>query len=169
MSVGEVIGDDRDALVAEHLGRVFAERVVRLRGGPHRAREPGVRLALREVLGCGRAGDSRRVRLPDVVVDGERLESSQRADDDVHLVALDQLLGFCLRACGVAASVGEDKLHLASGERVVALLEKELDALLHLLAARGEGPGAHGEKADPDRLALRLGEKRNEQRAAQRQ
>jgi len=38
---------------------------------------------------------------------------------------------------------------------VVALLEEEVDPVLHLLAARGERSGAHREKADAQRLALR--------------
>jgi hypothetical protein len=58
------------------------------------------------------------------------------------------------RSCRVAAGVGDDQLDLAAGDRVVALLEEEQDPLLHLLAAGGERAAAHGEEADPDRLAL---------------
>ena len=36
--------------------------------------------------------------------------------------------------------------------------QKQLDVLLHLLAAGGEGAGAHREKADADRPILRVRE-----------
>ena len=154
--IGEVIGDDRDALVAERLRRVFAERVVRLRRGADGAHEPGVGLALREVLSRRRARHDRRARRADVVVDGERLERGERPDQHRHLQPLDQLLRLGARLGGIAAGVGDDELDLAAGDGVVALLEKELDAFFHLLAAGGERAGAHGQETDPDRLGLRV-------------
>src|SRR5581483_2100171 len=78
-----------------------------------------------------------------------------RSDDDVHVVALDQLLRLALRLRGLARRVGEIDLDLAPGEGVVALLEQQVDAFLHLAAAGGERAGAHGEEADAQRLALR--------------
>jgi hypothetical protein len=87
----------------------------------------------------------------------------------MHLVALDELLRFRLRAGRVAAGVGDDELDLAAGDGVVVLLEKELDALLHLLAAGGERARAHAQEPDADRFALRLSEKRRQQRAAKRE
>ena len=155
MAVGEVVRDDGDALVTEGLRRVVAERVVRLRGTGRAAGEPGVGLALREVFGRGRAGHDRRPGLADVVVDGDRLECGERPDDDVHLVALDQFLGLGACTRRVAAGVGDEQFDLAAGDGVVALLEEELNAFLHLLAASGERAGAHREEADADRIALR--------------
>ena len=87
----------------------------------------------------------------------------------MHLVALDELLGLGLRARGIATGVGEDELDLAAGERVVALLQEKLDALLHLLAAGGERAGAHREEADAERLGLRVTGKRHQQRAGKRE
>src|SRR2546422_1593635 len=43
-------------------------------------------------------------------------------------------------------SVGEDNVDLASGEGVAALLQQQVDAFLHLPAAGGERPGAHGDR-----------------------
>ena len=156
VAVGEVVGDHRDALQAELLGRVVAHRVHRLRGGAVGVDHVVAPSLLREVvLRRGHRRKERHFRLQHVVVERQRLERGERADQHVDLVALDQLLGFGLRLRRLARGVGEDDLDLASGERVVALLEEEVDAILHLLAARGERTGAHREKADAQGLALR--------------
>src|ERR1019366_5955472 len=56
VAVGEIVGDDGDALVAERLRSVPAERMIWLRRTADRAHEPRVDLALREVLGRGGVG-----------------------------------------------------------------------------------------------------------------
>jgi len=149
----------------------FAEHVHRLRGGADGVDDVVVELLLRQVLlRGGSRRDERHLRLPDVVVDGERLEGGERADDDVHAVALDELLGPGLRLRRVAAGVAHEQLDLASGQGVVALLEEQHDALFHLRAAGGERAGLDGEKAEPQRLGLRRGARmKNAKRDRQRE
>src|SRR5882672_3918657 len=62
---------------------------------------------------------------------------------------------FGLSERGLAGGVGEDEVDLAAGEGVVALLQEQVDAFFHLSSARGERPGAHGEKAHAQVFALR--------------
>ena len=156
VAVGEVVGHGSDALDAELLGGEFAQNVHGLRGGADCVDDVIVELLLRQVLlRGGSRRDKRDLSLPDVVVDGERLEGRERADDDVHVVALDELLGPGFRLRRVAASVADEKLDLASRQGVVALLEEQHDALFHLRAAGGERAGLDGEKAEPQRLGLR--------------
>src|SRR5262249_29933126 len=76
-------------------------------------------------------------------------------EDDLQQHPLRAQGGDHLRLRRLARGVGEDDLHLAPGEGVVALLEEEVDTVLHLLAARGQRPRAHREKADAQGLALR--------------
>jgi len=96
------------------------------------------------------------LRLQDVIVDRQRFKCRQRPDDDVYLVALDQFLRLGPGPHRIAAGVGDEELDLAPGDDVVALLEKQLDAFLHLPPARGERARAHGEKTQADRLILRV-------------
>jgi len=147
---GEVVADGGDALVLEHLRRVLAERVVHLRGGAHRAHEPGIQVALREVLGGCRGRDDRYLRLLHVIVDGERLEGGERSDDGVHLVSLHRLLRPGLGGGGLTGRVERGHLDLPSGEHSLVLIEVEGEPFLHLPAAGGEGAGLHGEEADAD-------------------
>src|SRR3954463_9582072 len=147
---GEVVADGGDALVLEHLRRVFAERVVHLRGGAHGAHEPGVQVALREILRCRGRRDYRHLRLLDVVVDGERFEGGERSDDRLHLVALDGLLRPGLGGGGLTGRVERRHLDLPSGEHSLVLIEVEGEPFLHLPAAGGAGAGLQGEEADAD-------------------
>jgi hypothetical protein len=97
-------------------------------------------------------GDERHLRLANVAVDRQCLVRSKRPDDHRHVVTLDQLLRLRLRERGIAGGVLRDQLHLAAADRAVALFQKKRGALLLLLAAGGEGSGAHGEKTDAQRL-----------------
>ena len=92
--------------------------------------------------------------LGDVVGDRQELEGGERADDEIDVVAFDQLLRLGLGAGRVAAGIADHQLGLAAGELVVAMLEEQVDALLHLDAALRERPGLHREEADLDRLVL---------------
>ena len=85
----------------------------------------------------------------------QQLEGGERAEDDVDLVALDQLLGLGLGAGRIAAGIGGDEVDLAAAHRVVRLLEEGEDALLHLDAALGERTGLHREKPELERRGLR--------------
>ncbi len=61
-----------------------------------------------------------------------------------------------VRACaGIAAGVGGVKLDRPARQHVVALLEEDREALLHLDAARGERAGLDGEEPDADGPRLR--------------
>src|SRR3954463_1812585 len=161
MTVGEVVGHGGDLFQAELLRRELAEDVGRLRRGPDGVDDVLVLLLLREVVLRRRGrGDERHRGRADVVVDGEGLEGGERPDDDVDLLALDELLGPRLRHRGLPARVGDDEDRLASAEHVVALLEEEIDPFLHLPPAGGERPRADAEEPDPDRLALRRGARR---------
>src|SRR5262249_9811158 len=91
------------------------------------------------------------------VGDRQELEGGERADDQVDVVALDQLLGLRLRPRGIPAGVAHDELGLAAGERVVPVLEEAGHPLLHLDAALGQRTGLHGEQAEANRFALGTG------------
>ena len=154
MAEGEVVGDGGHALELQLLGRVVAHHVAALPRGGGGADDERVGLALRHVLGRGQADQRRRV-VAHVVGDGEQLEGGERPEDDVDLVALDQLLRLGLGAGRVAAGVGDQQLDLAAGERVALLLQEGGDALLHLDAALRQRPGLDREQADLERRALR--------------
>jgi hypothetical protein len=135
---GEVVGDGGDPLEIELPGRVVGHHVAAL---PRRRRRPdheGIGFALRHVLGRGQAHQWGRV-LAHVVGDGEQLEGGERPQDDVDLVALDQLLRLGPGAGWTAAGVGHKQLHAAPRQRVVLLLQQRGDALLHLDAALTAG------------------------------
>ena len=154
-------------LYLQLLGGVVGQGVHGLRRGAGGPDEVGVGLALGHVLGGGEAQD-RHLRLRGVVADGEQLEGGERTDDEVDVVALDQLLRLGLGARGIAARVGDHQLGLAAGQRVVPVLEEPDHALLHLDATLGERPGLHGEQADAHGLGLgqsRHGQRRRQSRA----
>ncbi len=150
----EIVRDRDRALELQLLRGVVAHRMARLRRGGARAHQPRVRLALGHVLGA-RDGEDRRLGGADVVVDRQRLEGGERADQHIHVEALDQLLGLGARLRRVAAGVGGLQLDRTAGEHVVAFLEERHHALFHLQPARGERAGLDGEKADLDRPGLR--------------
>src|SRR5262249_15875685 len=122
--------------------------------------------ALRHVLSGGEAED-RRFRLRGIVADGEQFEGSERTNDEVDVVALDELLGLRLGPSGVATSVADDELGLAASEPVVPVLEKAGHPLFHRVAALRERPVLHGQRAEGAGLALRErgnGERRRRRR-----
>jgi hypothetical protein len=90
----------------------------------------------------------RRFVIANVVRNGEQLEGGERAEYDVHVIALDDLLRLVLGTGRATASVGRDQLDLAARERVVLLLQKGCDALLQLDAALRERTGFDGQQTD---------------------
>ena len=90
VAVGEIVGDRRDALIAELFRCVFAKHVHRLRGGADRVKDIVVTFLLSEVV---LSGGSRRnewhPHLFDVIVDGQCFKRCKRTDDHMHLVELD--------------------------------------------------------------------------------
>ena len=150
LAIGDVVGDGDHALVLELLGAIIRHRMGALRRGRGGADEPGIGMTLGHVLG-GRDGQRRGFGLADVVVDRQRLEGGERADQAMDIVALDQLLRLGARGRGNAGRVGDDQFDLAAGELVVALLQIHHERALHVDAARGQRSGLHGQKPDADR------------------
>src|SRR6185437_9410714 len=97
-------------------------------------------------------------------VDRPRLVGPERADDDLHLAALDELLRLWQDLRLEAAGIGRDELGPAAGQRAVAVLEELGEAFFHLLAAGGKRTGVDGEEADFERLALCPGDSRQQAR-----
>ena len=85
---------------------------------------------------------------------GQKLEGGERADDEIDLVALYQLLRLGLGASRITAGIGHYQLGLAPGELVVAMPEKQGNPLLHLEAALSQRAGLDGQQPDPDGLPL---------------
>ncbi len=154
MPEGEVVGDHGDALVLEFFGGVIGQRVTRLCRGGARPHEPRIWLALRHVFRAG-DGEDRRARGADIVVDGQSLKGGQRTDQDCDVEPLDEFLCLGTSLCRIAGGIGCGELDRSTGERVVALLEKHGEALLHLQPARGERTGLDGQKPDAQRRRLR--------------
>jgi hypothetical protein len=132
--LGSPAGDRRGVLRQGHRG---AHEVVRLgrdrrRGGVHHHHR---------LLGLG---GHRRDR------EGRRRE--REASQDVHLVLDDQLLRQALAdvASGAGAVVLDDQLDLAPAEGVAVGGQVELDAVLDLLAVRGEWPRHRQHQPDLD-------------------
>ena len=117
-----------------------------------------------------RAGiDQRHLGLLDDRHDGERRVRAFLADDDVGLVLVEQALGGLRgrqrRAGGIFILDGE---LVAVDAGLVELLERKLDALLVLRAEIGARSRHRQQRADLDRLVLRVrradGGNRNERR-----
>ena len=157
VTVSEIVGDGRDALIAELFRRVFAKHVHRLCRGADRMKHKIIALLLREIiLSGGSRCNERHPRLFDVIVDCQCFKRRQRADDHMHFAALDQLLRLGLRSDRVAAGVGDNEFDLPSRNRVATLLEKKLDSVFHLAPAGGERAGANREKTDAYGICLPL-------------
>ena len=90
----------------------------------------------------------------DVVGDRQRLEGGERTDHALDVVLLHQFLRLGARGCRHAGRVGDDQLDLASGQRVVALLQEHRQREFHVDAARGQRPGLGRQQADADRSAV---------------
>ena len=110
----------------------------------------GLACALGDVFRRGET-DQRRGVVAHIIGDGQELEGGERPEDDVDLVALDQLLRLGAGAGRIAAGVGRDELDLAPGERVALFLQEREDPLFHLDAALRQRAGLDGEQAELER------------------
>ena len=99
--------------------------------------------------GCD--GQRRRLGLPDIVVDCQRLEGGERADQTVDVVALDEFLRLRARGCRNAGRVGHDQFDFSTGKLVVPVLQVHDERAFHIDAARSQWSGLHGQKPHANR------------------
>jgi len=114
-------------------------------------------MTLRHVLGRSDA-KRRNFLFGEVVSDRQRLEGSERTDDAMDVVFLDQLLR--LGPCGRrnTGRVGDDQIDLAARQRIFPFLQKHRQRQIHVDAARGEGACLCGQQPDPNRVVALRGE-----------
>ena len=79
-----------------------------------------------------------------------------RADDEIHLVALDEALRLRDGDVGLELVVHDDQLHVAPAELASQILDGKLKSVSRLLAEDGRGAGQGQQQPDPQ-LVLRLG------------
>ena len=70
----------------------------------------------------------------------------------MDLPLLDELPRLGQRARRRAAAVEHGELYRPAAEHLLLLVEEQRDAVLHLLAGRGQWSGEDREEPDPDRL-----------------
>jgi hypothetical protein len=78
------------------------------------------------------------------------------ADQHVAIALLHQPPRLLQRGVGIGSVVLDHQFDLASGDLALRLVEIELHALDHLLAARGDHASKRRQQADLDRAGLRL-------------
>ena len=151
-SEGVVERDDRDLLIAEHLGRVLAERMHVAAGREARSDQPLGPLALGEVVGGVDRVDRRDLLSLDVRHERVRHVGEDNPGQHVDLVAFDQLP--CLRNGDrrLALVVFEDYLELPAGDLPTGLLPVKLAAIVHVLSRLGDGTRDRRDEADLDRV-----------------
>src|SRR5262249_10496805 len=149
VAIGEILGNDRDPLVAERPGRVVAEGISHLRRRTEGMKDPRVyRMAL-EIDGSGRGRcDEWYSCFANISVDRQGLAGRQGADHDWHVITFDQLLGLGLGKGRVAGRILGDQLDLATGHGAVALFEEKGGAFLLLLAAGGKRASFDSEESN---------------------
>ena len=124
--------------------------MVRLRRGPAGADEIGIiaELALGEVVGRRHRGDvdgllggrHRRERIT--------LRRQHAADQQLHVIFEDQLLGLGHRGIRLGLAVLDDEVDLGAGEVAVDLVEVHFEAVGHVGADLGERAGHRRDQAD---------------------
>ena len=107
------------------------------------------------VVGAGGVHHERDAGLLAHLRDRRAFVAAQRADQEVHLLLQREAARLRERLVGVAGGVGGDDLDLASAGGVLRLLPEEREAVLHVLAGRGERAGERRQQADADRAGLR--------------
>ena len=147
VAVGDVVGDQDHALPLQGLGAVIGHGMGALRRGRGGAGKPGVGLALGHVFG-GSHREGRDLLLGDVVVDRQRLEGSQRPDQHMNFVFLDQFLGLGASSGRHTTGIGHDQFDLAPGQGVVALFQVHDQGAFHVDAARRQGSGLDRDQAN---------------------
>src|SRR6202034_2723694 len=88
---GEILRNAEGTLEIELGGRVVPHRVHRLRRGRRGAQQKRIRRALSKIV-RRRQTEDRHFLLLDIFIDGVKLESGERPEDDVDIVALDEFL-----------------------------------------------------------------------------
>ena len=143
-----VVGYDAVGGLHALLGGVLAQHVGQLRQGERHPHE--IRRAFGDD-GCGRVDDDGGLlRLGQQAGRGHGVGREAVAQDDVHLLAQDQLLRHAAGqvAVGGALVVAGDKLHRKAGGLVGVHGLEDLDAVLVLPALVGEGAGERQDDAD---------------------
>ena len=136
---GKIVGDRGRSAELHLLADVVRERIEGLRRRVGGTREIGIALALRYVLSAGE-GQGRHLGLREIIEGGEQLERGERPQDDIDLLALDQLLRLGFSASGASAGVADQQLDFASGQSEVLFLQEGRDALLRMHSAGGQRP-----------------------------
>src|SRR5262249_19804486 len=98
--------------------------------------------------------EDRRARGAYIIVDGQGLEGGEGADQHGDIEPLDEFLRLGASLGWVAGGISCGELDPPTGGRVVALPEKDGEALLHLQPARGQRTGLDGQKSDAQRRRL---------------
>ena len=151
---GLVVGrQDEDLLDALVLG-VLAEHRRRQLVLIGRRQEPGVAALAGERRGAGVRADQDGLGVRDRLGDRHQDVGEGRADDDLHLVALDQLLGLVDGDVGLQLVVLHDDLRVDAAELAAGMLDAQIEAVVDLLAERGLRSGQHVHQADAELLGL---------------
>ena len=150
-----ILADGCDLLVAL-LQRPVAERMGEGAGGiAGDADHVPDALALGQIVGGDDRNEIRRAGALDVIGDRQAGIGEQVADQHVAVALLDQTARLLQRGVGIGGVVLDHEFDLAAGNLVIHVLEVELHALDHLLAAGGDHAGERRQQADLDRAGLR--------------
>ena len=156
MAEGVILADGSDLLVAL-LQRPVSERMGKGAGGvAGDADHVFDARALGEIVGGNDRDEVGRPGALDVVGDCEARIGKQIADQHVAVALLDQAAGLLQGGVGVRSVVLDDEFDLAAAHLVLDLVEIELNALDHFLAAGGDDAGQRRQQADLDRTGLGL-------------
>ena len=116
-----------------------------------------MRCALGQVVGGDDRDEIRRAGALDVVGDRQAGIGEQVADQHVAIALLDQSARLLQGGVGVRSVVLDNQFDLAAAHLALDLIEIELHALDHFLAAGGDDAGERRQQADLDRARLGLG------------
>src|SRR5882757_7489405 len=154
---GVVLADGCDLLVTL-LQRPIAERMGEFTGAvPGDADHVLDTLALGQVVSSNDRNEVWRTGALDVVGNRQSGVGEQITDQHVAIALLDQAACFLQGGIGVGGVVLDHQFDLAATHLALDLIEIELHALDHLLAARCDNAGERREQTDLDRAGLRLG------------
>jgi hypothetical protein len=160
LGAGGVVPGDRHRPLDALLAGDDAHRVARL---PVRERAAhDVRAAHRpgDRVGAGVRDDEQGVVVLRGLGHRQRDAGVHGADEDIDVVALDQLVDVVGRLRRLGLVVDLEVLHLTAGELAALFLDVELEAVLDRVAERGVGAAVGEHEADLDRAARALREGR---------
>ena len=152
-----VVGGDGDDFLVALIAGPLAERMGGLRrheGGTHHVGELFL-FALPEVVGGRDRADVEHLVFRG---DGRQRIASRgqhAADQHVHLVLQDELVGLGDRGVRLALRVLDDELNVHAAELVAVLLEIHLEAMLHVHTELREDAGLRRHEADLQFFGLR--------------